>query len=386
VASLPLRPSLRALCLRALRLPALTAAALIAATAGCSSATSPVLAQSPASAAAHLPAAPAASTISLPETGSTLLFPLLRSWASAYHQMFPQVTISTAGTGSGAGITAASDGTATIGASDAYLSSGNLVSDPRLLNVPLAISAQQVNYYLPGLAPGVHLRLTGSVLAGMYSGSITSWDDPAIAQLNPGVRLPATTVVPLHRVESSGDTFLFSSYLATSDPAWNSAIGYGTTVAWPYVRGALAEHGNSGMVTGCRATPGCVAYIGISYLTKALAAGLGEAQLANASGNFELPTASSISAAASSFVSLLPPNETISMINGPAASGYPIVNYEYAIVSSVQPSATRARDLQAFLHWAITSGNSAGFLDQVRFEPLPADVVTLADAQIASIR
>jgi phosphate transport system substrate-binding protein len=140
------------------------------------------------------------------------------------------------------------------------------------------------------------------------------------------------------------------------------------------------------MITGCRATPGCVAYIGISYLSNALAAGLGEAELANASGNFELPTATSIRAAASSFVSLLPPNETISMINGPAATGYPIVNYEYAIVSSVQPSAARARDLKAFLHWAITTGNSARFLDQVRFEPLPADVVTLADAQIASIR
>ncbi len=371
--------------LRALGLPAVAAAVLAVLATGCTTATSPALPQ-PSASAGGLPGAPAASAVSLPETGSTLLFPLLRSWASAYHQLFPQVTISTAETGSGAGITAASDGTATIGASDAYLSSGNLVSDPRLLNIPLAISAQQVDYNVPGLAPGVHLQLTGSVLAGMYSGSITSWNDQAIASLNPGVRLPAIRVVPLHRAESSGDTFLFSSYLATSDPAWNGAIGYGTTVAWPHVSGALAEEGNSGMVAGCRATPGCVAYIGISYLTQALAAGLGEAQLRNASGNFELPTAGSISAAASSVVSLLPANETISMVNGPAATGYPIVNYEYAIVSSVQPSAVRARDLKAFLHWAMTTGNSARFLDQVRFEPLPADVVTLADAQIASIR
>jgi phosphate transport system substrate-binding protein len=383
VASASLRLSAQRL--HALGLPALTIAIATLLAAGCTTAASPALPQ-PSASAGGLPAAPAASIVTLPETGSTLLFPLLRSWASAYHQLFPQVTILTAGTGSGAGITAASDGTATIGASDAYLSSGNLVSNPRLLNIPLAISAQQVDYNLPSLAPGVHLQLTGAILAGMYSGSITSWNDQAIANLNPGIRLPAIRVVPLHRVESSGDTFLFSSYLATSDPAWNSAIGYGTTIAWPHVSGALAEEGNSGMVAGCRATPGCVAYIGISYLTQALAAGLGEAELRNASGNFELPTAGSISAAASSVVSLLPPNETISMVNGPAATGYPIVNYEYAIVSSVQPSPTRARDLKAFLHWAITTGNSARFLDQVRFEPLPADVATLADAQIASIR
>jgi len=323
--------------------------------------------------------------MTLSETGSTLLFPLLGSWAAAYHGQYPQVTISTAGTGSGAGISAASDGTATIGASDAYLSSGNLVSHPLLLNIPLAISAQQVNYNVPNVPAGTHIQLTGAVLARMFSGTITMWNDPAIAALNPGLRLPAVTVRPLHRAESSGDTFLFSSYLATTDHAWDTKIGYGTTVAWPAVSGALAESGNSGMVAGCQATPGCVAYVGISYLTKALAAGLGEAALANAAGQFELPTAGTMSAAAASFVSRIPPTETISMINGPAAAGYPIVNYEYAVVSSRQPSAARARDLQAFLHWAITSGNSASFLDQVRFQPLPADVVALADAQIASI-
>jgi phosphate transport system substrate-binding protein len=139
------------------------------------------------------------------------------------------------------------------------------------------------------------------------------------------------------------------------------------------------------MVDGCKATRGCVAYVGISYLSRALAAGLGEAQLANAAGQYELPTAATLSAAAASFVSLLPPNETISMINGPAPAGYPIVNYEYAIVSSRQPTAAKARDLQAFLHWAITAGNSAQFLNQVRFQPLPAAVVSLADTQIAKI-
>jgi phosphate transport system substrate-binding protein len=295
------------------------------------------------------------------------------------------VRITTGATGSGAGIAGASGGTADIGASDAYLSSGDMVQNPALLNIPLAISAQQVNYNVPGLRAGVHLRLNGAVLALMYEGKITSWNSPAIARLNPGVHLPATKVVPLHRRDSAGDTFLFTSYLSAHAPAWNKKIGYGTAVAWPTVRGAQALEGNSEMVSGCRATAGCVAYVGISYLSAALAGGLGEAELANTAGRYELPTAASISAAVASFVSSTPVTGTISMVNGPAAAGYPIVNYEYAIVASRQPSAAKARDLKAFLHWAVTSGNSPRFLNGVRFQPLPASVVTLSDQQIARI-
>jgi phosphate transport system substrate-binding protein len=128
-----------------------------------------------------------------------------------------------------------------------------------------------------------------------------------------------------------------------------------------------------------------VAYVGISYLSQALSVGLGEAQLANAAGHYELPTPATLTAAAASFVSLLPPNETISMINGPAPAGYPIVNYEYAIVSARQPDPVKARAIRAFLTWVITTGNSAPYLNQVRFQPLPAAVATLADQQIARI-
>jgi phosphate transport system substrate-binding protein len=322
---------------------------------------------------------------SLSETGSTLLYPLMRSWATAYHQQVPAVSVSTAATGSGAGIAAASAGKADIGTSDAYLSSGDLVENPTLLNIPLAISAQQVDYNLPSVGAATHVRLDGQVLAQMYQGTITSWNDPAIAALNPGVRLPSVRVVPVHRSDSSGDTFLFSSYLSTQDPAWNTAIGYGTTVAWPPVAGAVAAHGNSGVVSACQHTPGCVAYAGISYLSAALADGLGEAELANAAGRFELPTAATVSASVASFVSSTPPNETISMVDGPAADGYPIVNYEYAVVSTRQPSQGKAQALQAFLKWVITTGNSAVYLNTVRFQPLPADVVTLAVQQIDRI-
>ena len=117
------------------------------------------------------------------------------------------------------------------------------------------------------------------------------------------------------------------------------------------------------MLGACKSTPGCVAYNGISYLGQAQSAGLGEAQLANAAGQYSLPGAATISAAVQSFVSITPPNETISMIDGPAAAGYPIVNYEYAVVSIRQPSAAAASQLRAFLHWVITTGNNPSVRD-----------------------
>lgn len=332
-----------------------------------------------------IPAGPAPGPQSLSETGSTLLYPVLRNWAAAYRQQHPNVSIATAATGSGKGIAEASAGRADIGASDAYLSSGDLVTNPAMVNIPLAVSAQQVNYNLPGLRPATHLKLNGKVLALMYQGAITSWSDPRIAAINPGVALPHTRVVPLHRADSSGDTFLFTSYLSTQDAAWDRVTGYGTTVNWPPVPGARAETRNTGMVAGCKATPGCVAYIGIAYLASATAGGLGYASLRNALGDYEPPTPKSIGTVVTTFVSTTPVNETISMVDGPAVTGYPIVNYEYAIVSTRQRSAAKARDIKAFLHWVVTEGNAPQYLDQFRFQPLPASIVSLSDAQIAKI-
>ncbi|HLI37053.1 MAG TPA: phosphate ABC transporter substrate-binding protein PstS [Streptosporangiaceae bacterium] len=339
-----------------------------------------------ASAAAAVPAAPAPSPESLSETGSTLLYPLFNLWVPAYEKQYHQVRITTAGTGSGTGISQAAAGAVQIGASDAYLSSTDRSKYPGLMNIPLAISAQQINYNIPGLSQSTHLKLNGSVLSQIYQGKITNWDAPAIRSLNPGVPLPSMKIVPLHRADGSGDTFLFTTYLSDQDRSgWGTKVGYGTTVSWPSVPGALAEEGNGGMVSGCKATAGCVAYIGISYLKKTTAAGLGEAQLKNASGTYLLPTSSTIPAEAASFVSKTPANESLSLINGPAAGGYPIINYEYAIVNTKQSSAAVAQDVKAFLHWALTTGNSPAYLSQVQFQPLPSSVVTLSDAQIAKI-
>jgi phosphate transport system substrate-binding protein len=348
---------------------------------GSSSSSSPSAASSK---PAALPTGPASASASLSETGSTLLYPLFGTWATAYHGTYSQVKITTAGTGSGTGISDAAAGTVQIGASDAYLSPGDLTKYPGLLNIPLAVSALMVNYNVPGVSPSTHLKLDGKILAQMYSGKITSWNNPAIAALNPGVKLPSTKVVPLHRSDSSGSTFLFTSYLNGQDPSDWTSTNVNTTVSWPTVSGQLGETGSGGMVTGCKSTPGCIAYIGTSYLKKTTAANVGEAQVANKAGSYVLPTTSAVNAALSSFPTT-PANEAMSLINGSAPQGYPIINYEYAIVNTKQSSATDAQDVKAFLHWAITTGNGSTYLGPVNFVPLPSQVVSLSDAQISKI-
>jgi phosphate transport system substrate-binding protein len=374
-----------------------TAAALVPVAvlaAACSSSPSKPASSSSSSAAkmvgAALPTSPNTAPTTITETGSSLLYPLMGTWTAAYQKQFinsknaPIVTIETGSTGSGTGITDAATGTVNIGASDAYLSSSDLQTYPTMLNIALAISAQQVNYNVPGVS--TPLKLNGTVLAEMYSGKITNWNNSAIAALNPGVSLPNLAVVPLHRSDSSGDTFLFTSYLNAQDSSGWSSSNVGTTVTWPSVSGALAETGNGGMVSGCQATKGCVAYIGISYLSKTQAAGLGQAELLNGAGQYEAPTPTTIAAEAAAETSKTPANETLSMINANASGGYPIINYEYAIVNTKQTSGIVAEDIRAFLYWTVHTGQSGtSYLDAVDFQPLPSSVVTLTDNQIAKI-
>src|ERR1700681_1963392 len=218
---------------------------------------------------------PTTST-ALQETGSSLLYPLFNLWTQKIQQAWPSVSITTAATGSATGISSAAAGTVNIGASDAYLSPPQVQQYPGLLNIPLAISAQQVNYNVPGVTG--HLKLDGPTIAAIYQGKIVKWNDAKIAALNTGVTLPNIPIVTVHRSDSSGDTFLFSSFLTASDAAdW--PLPPGTTVAWPAVTGAVAAMGNGGMVQACKKNPGCIAYIGVSYLSQATAAGLGYASL-----------------------------------------------------------------------------------------------------------
>ena len=338
---------------------------------------------SPAASGPALPTTPASAAQRLSETGSSLMAPLFALWGPAYHAQFSQVNIGTASSSSGTGISSAAAGTTDIGASDAYLSPADVTKHTNLVNIPLAVAALMVIYHVPGVSPATHLKLNGTVLAQIFAGQVTTWNDPAIKNLNPGVTLPGTAIVLVHRADTSGSTFLFTSYLNAQDPAdWSSSL-IGTTVAWPRQPGEMAATGSSGIIGAVHDTPGAIGYAGVSYLSTVTKDGEGEVALGNSAGNYVLPTASAIQAGLASFTNT-PANETISLINGSGAGVYPIINYEYAIVSTSQASATRAQDLRAFLNWAISTGT--GQLAQVNFQPLPPSVVTLSQAQIAKIK
>lgn len=327
---------------------------------------------------------PPSATIS--EAGSSLLYPLWNLWVPGYNTKYSQVTVQTAAGGSGKGISGAVAGTLQIGSSDAYLSTANKQQDPTLENVPLAISAQEVFYHLTGVT--AHLKLSGKILAEIYQGKITKWNTAAITGLNPGVSLPSIPIVALHRSDGSGDTFLFTTYLSDSTKTWATKVGYNTSVTWPKSPGALGETGNSGMVAGCKATPGCIAYVGISYQTQSLGDGLVYAQLKNGKGQYVMPTATSIAAEAAGFAKKTPKTGAISMIDGKIKGGYPIINYEYGVVSKKQSSSSEAKAVRSLLEWAINpkDGNSATYLSQVGFRPLPLKVADNSFEQIKAIK
>jgi phosphate transport system substrate-binding protein len=326
--------------------------------------------------------APAVTSGKITETGSTLLYPLFGYWATGYKSVASGVSMTLGATGSGTGIADAASGLVNIGASDAYLSTSDMTQYPGLEDIPLTVAALMVNYNVPGITKP--LNLNGTVLAEIYTGKITNWDDPAIKALNPGVNLTSLPIVTLHRADSSGSTFLFTSYLDAQDPSAWPSTNIGTTITWPKVSGQVAETGSGGMVTGCKSTKGCIAYIGISYLGKTSAAGLGEASLANKAGKYTQPNATTIAAALGSFGA--PPSDgAMSLIDTSAAGGYPIINYEYGIVKQSQPNATDASLVKAFLNWAVTTGNTSAYLSKVGFQPLPASALSVAKSLISGI-
>ena len=338
--------------------------------------------------AAGLPAIPAsAADTVLNETGSTLLYPLFQRWVPAYAAAKPDVKINIAATGSGVGVQSAIAGTAQIGASDAYMSDEEAEHNRQIISVPLAISAQTIDCNIPGIA-GSALKLDGTILAGIYSGHIRQWDDPSIVALNPNAKLPHREIVPIRRDDASGDTFVFTQFLDFADQKWEAGIGYGTSVRWPTVSGERGAKGNDGMVKAIAATPYAIGYVGISFGGDASKAGLGTVLLKNQNGKFVLPTPETISAAAATLDPRTPPDERLSLVYAPGDQSYPLVNYEYAVVSVNQPNAGTADAIRHFLLWsiAVDGGNAATFLDAVGFIPLPDFIRAMSEKQVNRIK
>jgi phosphate transport system substrate-binding protein len=326
------------------------------------------------------------TAVTLSESGSSLLLPCLQQLVAPLTAAYPNITLAPSGGGSGKGITDAIGGNSLLGGTDAYLSPAQFSANPTLANIPVAVSAQGVWFNLPGITS---LKLSGSVLAQIYSGTIKTWNDPAIAALNSGVTLPATTIIPLVRQGSAGDTFLFTSFLSATSSTWSSGPGFGTTVTWPKVTGEGSASSNPGMVAACKT--GCIAYIGVSASAAATSAGLGEAMLENKAGDFLTPNPTTISAAVTAGAASIPSNLALSLIYEGGAQSYPIVNFEYLVVNTTQSSTDDALALRTFFEWTIdpNGGSTAAFLSADNFVGLqsavPASVFSAIQAKIASI-
>jgi phosphate transport system substrate-binding protein len=328
--------------------------------------------------------------VTIAETGSTLIYPLFKTWIDAYAKVDPGLQMTAGATGSGTGIAQAIARQVQIGTSDAYMSDNEAMANPQILNIPIAISAQTVQANLPELR-GKGLKLSGPVLAGIYSGSIREWDAGSITQLNPGVSLPHHAIVPVRRAEGSGDTFIFTQFLSFSTPdmhnSWGNTIGYGTTVNWPSVSGVLTASGNQGMLQTIARTPYAVGYVGGSFQDDAAKAGLITAMLQNQDGQFLLPTPATIAAAAAELTPRTPPDERLTLVFAPGSNSYPLINYEYAMISEQQPNQQTAQALSNFLLWCISpqGGSAESFLRPVHFIALPTSIRARSELQITKI-
>jgi phosphate transport system substrate-binding protein len=336
------------------------------------------------------------ASLSISETGSTLILPLFKAWVSAYEKVDPDLHMTLGGNGSEAGIDQAIANQVQIGTSDAYMSDTEAMAHPHILNIPLAISAQTVVANLPELR-GASLRLTGPVLACIYAGTIREWDEPRIAAINQGIPLPHHAIVPIRRADGSGDTFVFTQFLTFSTPDqqhlsirdfnWEGKIGYGTTVHWPAVAGSLTASGNQGMVQTLAITPYAVGYLGASFQADADKAGLETAMLENQDGKFLLPTPATVTAAAAALTPRTPADERLTLVFAPGPDSYPLINYEYAVVSAKQPNPQTAEAISNFLLWCIgpQGGNARSYLEPVHFIALPVSIRALSEMQIAKI-
>lgn len=304
--------------------------------------------------------------------GSTLVAPLVAQWSNDYANK-TGVTTTYGSIGSGGGIAQITAHTVDFGASDAPLTSDQASSCKDCVQVPWALGATLASYNLEG-APA-KLKLSGPVLANIFLGKITHWDDPAIAQLNPGAKLPATVITPVYRSDGSGDTYAFSEYLSKVSPEWKSKLGVSTQVNFPK---GIGGKGNDGVAAVLSRTNGGIGYLGISYV---FGNKLQYALIRNEAGNYPVPGPDTIMAAAGA-IGTIPPDNAISITNPPAsaADAYPISTFTYVIFPT---TSSKAKTLHDFITYAIGPGQEFGA--KLQFAPLPAKVVSAAKQTLSKL-
>jgi len=321
---------------------------------------------------------PASGSITLQGAGATFPDPLYEVWFQTYNGKYSNVQIDYQSIGSGGGIKAITEGTVDFGASDAPMKDTELAALPagtKMLHIPTALGAVVVIYNLPGVTD---LQLDSANVAGIFLGTIKKWNDPAIAANNPGVTLPATSILVAHRSDGSGTTNAFTTYLDTVSPEWHSKVGAGKEVNWPTGVGA---QGNDGVAGAVKQTEGAVGYVELQYATTGKIA---SAKLKNADGQFVAGSTAGVTAAAEAAVSSFPADfRQAPIINGAGPTTYPIASYTFLLVYQDQKDANKGKTLVSFINWALTDGQAAE--DGLGYAALPKPVQDKALAELHQI-
>jgi phosphate transport system substrate-binding protein len=321
------------------------------------------------------PAVQPAAGQTLAGAGSTLVAPLMFAWSTYYTNN----TVNYASVGSGAGITDITDKTVDFGASDAPLNPTQraAIPSPGVVTIPESAGAAVPVYNLPTVS--ATLKFTGAILAGIYLGDITNWNNSALQTVNPGVTLPNACIIVVHRSDGSGTTFVWTSYLSSQNATWKSTVGFATSVTWPV---GIGSKGNGGVTQTVKSTTDAIGYVDINYaLTNSVAYGAVE----NPSGKFILANLTNIASAIKDANPTLPSGTgdwyNVSVLNAPGAGDYPLATFTYVFVYTDVGKAygssytlVKAEALKDWLTWMVTTGQ--GYSAQYYYVPLSSAVVT----------
>jgi len=330
----------------------------------------------PAPAVAAASVGPGGHPPTLTGSGSTFDAPFFSVAFAKYQQQHPAVTISYAAVGSSAGITAFSARQVNFGASDVPMTAAEqaIATGGPVTQVPVDLGGEGIAYNLR-LPAGARLHLTGPVLAAIYLGQITRWNDPAITALNPGLTLPPAPITVVHRSDGSGTTYIFSNYLSAVSPAWAAKVGAGKTLNWPAGEGA---EGNGGVASAVFRTPWSIGYIEQAYSAGLL---LPFAAIRNQAGNYVTPSAQTVAADAAQKPAITPTD--FSIVNEPGADSYPISGYSWALVYTRQASQATGQALVTMLDWLTHDGQAYAAANG--YVPLPAQIQQLARTMLQQI-
>ncbi|MGD8321502.1 MAG: phosphate ABC transporter substrate-binding protein PstS [Gemmatimonadota bacterium] len=321
--------------------------------------------------------ASSSSAADLTGAGATFPNPIYSKWFYDYAQK-TGVKINYQSIGSGGGIRQLTEGTVDFGASDAPMNEAEMAAAKgKVLHFPTVIGAVAVTYNLPDVSQ--QLKFTPDVLADVFLGKITKWNDPRIASANSGVALPDQDILVVHRSDGSGTTFIFTDYLSAVSDAWKNGPGNGKEVQWPV---GLGGKGNEGVAGQVKQTPGSIGYVELAYANQN---DLAVAELQNQAGNFVAPSLEGATAAAAGVAQSLPEDTDfrVSIVNAPGAEAYPISSFTWLLVYQQMDNASNAKKLIDFITWALTEGEKeTAALD---YAPLPGNMVQLEMAQLKTI-